>query len=117
MVCELTQKHGGAYLYCNNRGCEGTRLWFDGGCMFSMNGRINALSPIHSLSNVTLTIVEFSLLEIKSYRLSNKSFTRSAASNQTIFRRIIANIELANETKTWSSSEAEEYMLKVKEDY
>ena len=81
MVCELTQKNGGAYLYCNNRGCDGTRLWFDGGCMFSMNGRINALSPITSLSNVSLTIVEFSLLEIRSYRLSNKSFTKSAASN------------------------------------
>jgi NAD+ synthase (glutamine-hydrolysing) len=62
MVCELTQKHGGAYLYCNNRGSDGTRLWFDGGCMFSMNGKMNALSPIFSLSNVSLTIVEFSLL-------------------------------------------------------
>lgn len=82
-----------------------------------MNGKINALSPIFSLSNVSLTCVEFSLLEIKSYRLSNKSFTRSAASNKTVFRRVVANIELANENKTWSSSDAEEYMLQIKKDY
>lgn len=57
MIQELTQKHGGAYLYSNNKGCEGTRIWFDGGCMFSMNGKINALSPIFSMSDVSLTCV------------------------------------------------------------
>jgi NAD+ synthase (glutamine-hydrolysing) len=49
--------------------------------------------------------------------LSNKSFTRSAASNEVVFRRVAANIELASENKTWSSSEAEEFMLNIRKDY
>ncbi len=71
--------------------------------MFSLNGKVSALSPIFSLSDVGVTVVEFSLLEIKNYRLSNKSFTRSAAEHQTVFKRVEANIELATENKSWSS--------------
>jgi NAD+ synthase (glutamine-hydrolysing) len=35
MLKELTQRHGGSYLYTNVKGCSGDRIYFDGGCIFT----------------------------------------------------------------------------------
>jgi NAD+ synthase (glutamine-hydrolysing) len=33
-----TRKSGGVYLYANQRGCDGGRLYYDGSCMIFLNG-------------------------------------------------------------------------------
>lgn len=35
MFREATQRHGGCYVYVNNKGALGERSYFDGGCMFA----------------------------------------------------------------------------------
>lgn len=30
MISQAMKKSGGIYLYSNNRGCDGSRLYFDG---------------------------------------------------------------------------------------
>ena len=40
LMQSATRKCGGAYLYANQRGCDGTRLYFDGSSLISINGNI-----------------------------------------------------------------------------
>jgi hypothetical protein len=37
---------GGIYLYSNQRGCDGGRLYFDGSAMIIMNGRLYAQGTV-----------------------------------------------------------------------
>jgi len=38
LMLNATNKCGGAYVYANQRGCDGTRLYFDGSSMVCVNG-------------------------------------------------------------------------------
>ena len=38
LLCVATRKNGGIYLYANQQGCDGGRLYFDGSCMIFVNG-------------------------------------------------------------------------------
>lgn len=40
LVQATTARNGGVYLYSNLKGCDGGRLFFDGSCLTSMNGKI-----------------------------------------------------------------------------
>eukprot|EP00965_Chrysotila_dentata_P153424 5071557-Pleurochrysis_carterae.AAC.2 len=37
-----TQKSGGLYLYANQRGCDGGRLYYDGCALIALNGKVLA---------------------------------------------------------------------------
>ena len=106
LVEELTEKNGGAYLYSNIRGSEGTRVYFDGGCFFSINGKVKALTPLFSLSDVCVMRVEFSLCDIKNYRLSKRSNAEESSKSNHEIRRVNADIHLGNEEQIWDSAEA-----------
>ena len=43
---------GGVYLYSNLIGCDGERVFYDGGSMISMNGQIVAEGPQFTLDEV-----------------------------------------------------------------
>ena len=40
LITEATLKNGGAYLYSNQRGCDGGRVYYDGACLIVLNGQI-----------------------------------------------------------------------------
>lgn len=79
----MTERHGGAYIYVNIKGCEGTRVYFDGGCMSSINGKIKTLSPLFSLSEVSVMRTEFSLNDIKNYRLLKRANADEASKKKS----------------------------------
>ena len=47
-----TRKVGGVYLYANQQGCDGGRLYFDGTAMIAINGEIVAQGSQFSLDDV-----------------------------------------------------------------
>src|SRR3989338_4116135 len=42
LIRNASAKSGGLYIYSNCQGCNGNRLYFDGGCMIFLNGRLLA---------------------------------------------------------------------------
>jgi len=42
LMVEATRQNGGLYLYSNQQGCDGDRLYYDGCSMIILNGRVLA---------------------------------------------------------------------------
>jgi NAD+ synthase (glutamine-hydrolysing) len=52
LIKAATQKVGGIYLYANQQGCDGDRLYYDGSAMIVVNGDIVAQGTQFSLNDV-----------------------------------------------------------------
>jgi len=49
LIMSATAKSGGVYLYANQCGCDGSRLYFDGCSLIVANGKVRDLiKPISS---------------------------------------------------------------------
>jgi NAD+ synthase (glutamine-hydrolysing) len=64
-----TKRSGGAYIYSNMKGCDGERLYFDGGSMIGINGKIVALEERFNLIDVQVLTYPINLDDISEYRL------------------------------------------------
>lgn len=45
LIQSASARNGGIFVYANLTGCDGTRLYFDGSSIISMNGRIFGQAP------------------------------------------------------------------------
>ena len=68
LIIEATKKSGGIYLYANQKGCDGDRLYYDGSSMIICNGRILACGSQFSLEDVEVVTATVDLEEVRSYR-------------------------------------------------
>uniref|UniRef100_A0A667WQF3 Glutamine-dependent NAD(+) synthetase n=1 Tax=Myripristis murdjan TaxID=586833 RepID=A0A667WQF3_9TELE len=68
LVKSATTKSGGIYLYANQRGCDGDRLYYDGCCMVAINGDIVAQGAQFSLDDVEVVTATLDLEDVRSYR-------------------------------------------------
>lgn len=78
-----TRACGGIYLYSNLKGCDGERLYFDGGSLLAMNGKVVGETPSFTLDDVQLHYHDFNMNEIKTYRMRSNSY-QLKASHQVI---------------------------------
>jgi NAD+ synthase (glutamine-hydrolysing) len=74
LMLSATRKCGGVYLYSNQRGCDGGRLYFDGGAIIVCNGKILAQAPQFGLEDVTVISATVDLDVVRSYRAHLPSF-------------------------------------------
>jgi NAD+ synthase (glutamine-hydrolysing) len=79
LVVAATRKCGGIYLYANQRGCDGGRLYFDGGAVIACNGRILAKASQFGLEDVEVITATVNVDEVRSYRASIPSFGMQAS--------------------------------------
>ena len=68
LIKSATLKTGGVYLYSNNRGCDGSRLYFDGASMIAMNGKVLAVASQFSTKEVGVTSATVDLNELECFR-------------------------------------------------
>jgi NAD+ synthase (glutamine-hydrolysing) len=68
LICSATAKNGGVYLYSNQQGCDGGRLYFDGCALIAVNGQIVAQGSQFSLNDVEVLTATVDLEEVRSYR-------------------------------------------------
>lgn len=59
---------GGVYLYANQRGCDGGRLYYDGCACVALNGQLLAQGSQFSLREVEVVVATVDLDEVVSYR-------------------------------------------------
>jgi len=70
LILEATAKSGGVYMYANQRGCDGDRLYYDGSSMILSNGRVLAQGSQFSLNDVEVLVSTVDLDDIWSSRAS-----------------------------------------------
>jgi NAD+ synthase (glutamine-hydrolysing) len=82
LMLNATSKCGGIYLYSNQRGCDGGRLYYDGGAIIVCNGKLLAQAPQFDVQDVCVITATVDLDEVRSYRASLPSFGIQAARQQ-----------------------------------
>ncbi|CAL3964520.1 unnamed protein product [Diplocarpon coronariae] len=93
LIVSATLKCGGIYLYANQQGCDGDRLYYDGCAMIVCNGRVLAQGSQFSLDDVEVLTATIDLEEIRSYR-DQKSRAMQAL-DQEKYERIDVNMSLS----------------------
>ena len=88
-----TKRSGGAYVYANLIGCDGERLYFDGGSLIALNGKITAEEERFKLVNYQVLTENISLDDIRAYRLKGASIQMQSANIEEIS---IISIEIYN---------------------
>lgn len=68
LIKAATGKCGGIYLYANQKGCDGDRLYYDGCAMLAINGDVVARGSQFSLEDVEVVTATFDLEDVRSYR-------------------------------------------------
>ncbi|XP_019735406.1 glutamine-dependent NAD(+) synthetase isoform X3 [Hippocampus comes] len=68
LIKSATAKSGGIYLYANQRGCDGDRLYYDGCAMVVINGDVVAHGAQFSLTEVEVISATLDLEDVHCYR-------------------------------------------------
>ena len=82
LMVSATRKCGGLYLYANQRGCDGGRLYFDGCAMIVCNGQVLAQAEQFDVQEVQTIVATVDLDDVRSYRASIPSFGIQAAQSR-----------------------------------
>jgi NAD+ synthase (glutamine-hydrolysing) len=74
LLGSATRKGGGVYLYANQIGCDGGRLYYDGSALVAMNGDVLAQGSQFSLGrDVEVVTARVDLDDVVSYRMAVSS--------------------------------------------
>ncbi|MCZ7672237.1 MAG: hypothetical protein M5U34_36500 [Chloroflexi bacterium] len=68
LIRNATAKGGGIYLYANQQGCDGGRLYFDGCALIAVNGELVAQGSQFSPRMWRVVTATIDLEEVRSYR-------------------------------------------------
>ncbi|KAI0083838.1 glutamine-dependent NAD(+) synthetase with GAT domain-containing protein [Irpex rosettiformis] len=80
LIKEATLKLGGVYLYANQQGCDGDRLYYDGCAMIVVNGKVIAQGSQFSLNDVEVVTATVDLEDVRSHRaVSSRSMQAASA--------------------------------------
>ncbi|KAF9591411.1 hypothetical protein IFM89_004109 [Coptis chinensis] len=74
-----TGTHGGVYMYSNQQGCDGGRLYYDGCCCVVINGDVVAKGSQFSVKDVEVVVAQVDLDAVNSLRGSISSFQQQAS--------------------------------------
>lgn len=95
LITSATGRCGGVYLYANQRGCDGDRLYYDGCALIAVNGKVVAQGSQFGLKDVEVVTATVDLEEVRNYRASVMSRGLQASLSATKYKRIDVPVELA----------------------
>jgi len=98
LLRSATTKSGGCYLYSNQIGCDGGRLYYDGSAMVMMNGDCFAQAKQFSISDeVEVVTALVDLDEVESYRVARASSAAQAARGSYQIDRISVDFNICSD--------------------
>ncbi|KAF2493497.1 glutamine-dependent NAD(+) synthetase with GAT domain-containing protein [Lophium mytilinum] len=95
LILEATRKSGGIYLYANQQGCDGDRLYYDGSAMIIINGDIVAQGTQFSLNDVEVVTATCDIEEVRAYRFAPSRALQ--AIQAPTYQRIETNFSLSSD--------------------
>ncbi|KZT07503.1 glutamine-dependent NAD(+) synthetase with GAT domain-containing protein [Laetiporus sulphureus 93-53] len=111
LIKEATMKVGGIYLYANQQGCDGDRLYYDGCAMIAVNGQILAQGSQFSLTDVEVVTATIDIEDVRAHRaISSRSMQAAAAER---YQRIEVDFALS-ECKFQFSKDEDELVVSPK---
>ncbi|RMJ24832.1 hypothetical protein PHISP_04308 [Aspergillus sp. HF37] len=93
LITQATKLSGGIYLYANQQGCDGDRLYYDGCAMIVANGNVMAQGSQFSLNDVEVVTATVDIEDVRTYRSSASRNTQ--ASRQSPYMRIDLDTRLS----------------------
>jgi NAD+ synthase (glutamine-hydrolysing) len=99
LIKEATLKLGGIYLYANQQGCDGDRLYYDGCPMIAVNGRIIVQGSQFSLQDVEVVTATIDIEEVRSHRAKSSRSHQAATTER--YPRI--EVDMALNAVPWDS--------------
>lgn len=102
LMKEALQKCGGIYMYANQQGCDGDRLYYDGCAMILLNGKVLAQGSQFSLNDVEVVTATIDLEEVRAHRVSASRGIQATRSPQ--YQRISTNFSLTNAESVYDLS-------------
>ena len=81
------------YLYANQQGCDGDRLYYDGCAMIALNGKIIAQGSQFSLNDVEVVSATMDIEDVRAHRSHSSRGTQAAQAKR--YHRIEAPIALS----------------------
>ncbi|KAH6915858.1 hypothetical protein BKA70DRAFT_1253990 [Coprinopsis sp. MPI-PUGE-AT-0042] len=102
LIKEATLKLGGIYLYANQQGCDGDRLYYDGCPLIAVNGQVVAQGSQFSLLDVEVITATIDIEDVRAHR-AKSSRSMQAASAERYHR-----VEVSFALSTGHSGEAKE---------
>ena len=103
LIRAATAKGGGVYLYANQQGCDGGRLYYDGCAMIVLNGEVVAQGSQFSPRDVEVITATVDLEEVRSFRASLPSRMAQGSRAEAV-PHIPATLELSTAGSTKSPS-------------
>jgi NAD+ synthase (glutamine-hydrolysing) len=85
---------GGVYLYANQQGCDGDRLYYDGCAIIALNGRIIAQGSQFSLADVEVISATIDIEDVRAHRARSSRSMQAAGSER--YHRIEAPVALSS---------------------
>ncbi|PWY98312.1 putative QNS1-glutamine-dependent NAD synthetase [Testicularia cyperi] len=105
LIKEATLKLGGIYLYANQQGCDGDRLYYDGCPLIAVNGSIVAQGSQFSLDDVQVISATVDLDDVRAHRSAKSRGMQAVNDNKgSGYPRISVDFEVG---------ESEEYGTKT----
>ncbi|KAJ1922465.1 glutamine-dependent NAD(+) synthetase [Coemansia sp. S100] len=95
LIREATLKCGGIYLYANQKGCDGDRVYYDGSAMVLANGEILAMGQQFSIGDVEVTLATVDLGGVRAFRAGMSSRSMQASRSEMSYPRVKAAISLS----------------------
>ncbi|RHY22505.1 hypothetical protein DYB25_008771 [Aphanomyces astaci] len=88
LIRGASAKAGGVYLYANQQGCDGGRLYYDGCALIVVNGHIVAQGSQFSVTDVEVITAVVDLDDVRSYRgaVSSRSEQASSPDHRSLSR-------------------------------
>lgn len=99
LIREATAKTGGVYMYSNQRGCDGDRLYYDGCALILNSGHVLAQGSQFSLRDVEVQTATVDLDEIWTWRTSPSRGMQANDPNVQKLERIQVDFNLCKSSK------------------
>ncbi|CAL5871294.1 uncharacterized protein PFLUO_LOCUS5544 [Penicillium psychrofluorescens] len=93
LITQATKLSGGIYLYANQQGCDGDRLYYDGCAMIVVNGETVAQGSQFSLNDVEVVTATVDIESVRTYRCSASRGLQ--ASKQSPYVRLDLDMRLS----------------------
>ena len=85
---------GGVYLYANQQGCDGDRLYYDGCALIAVNGKVVAQGSQFSLSDVEVVSATIDIEDVRAHRAIMSRNSQAASAER--YQRIEVRMALSN---------------------
>ncbi|KAJ2743790.1 glutamine-dependent NAD(+) synthetase [Coemansia sp. BCRC 34301] len=97
LIREATLKCGGVYLYANQSGCDGDRVYYDGSAMVLANGDVLAMGRQFSITDVDVILATVDLGAVRAFRAGMSSRSIQSANSTVAYPRVDVRISLSEQ--------------------